>query len=136
MVAAVAVVAVVVGALGIFNTMTAAVLERTNEMGVLRAVGMGRATAFALMATEAVLLSLAGGVAGFALAAVGGRAVAALVRPFVPLASEAGLPSLTLSAAGTCLLLTLLVGLGAGLYPAWQASRLRPAQALRAAADA
>jgi ABC-type antimicrobial peptide transport system permease subunit len=55
-----------------------------------------------------------------------------LVRPFLPLAPEAGLTALTTTSALSGLGLLLLVGLAAGLFPAYQASRLHPAEALRA----
>ena len=126
----VALVAVAVSGLGIFNAMMAAALERTRELAILRALGAGRGSVFALMAAEATLLSVVGGGIGFGLALVLGPLAANTIRPFVPLAPEAGLPPLTLRVVGLCT--TMLVGLGllAGSYPAWRASRLRPAAAL------
>ncbi len=131
LVLAVALVAVVISTLSVFNTMMAAVMERTRELAILRAVGFSRAGTFGLMTAESVALTLMGGVAGLSLAVALGRGVERLVRPFIPLAPEAGLPSLTADAALRCLLLVGAAGLVAGLYPAWQASRLRPAEALR-----
>jgi putative ABC transport system permease protein len=128
---AIAFLAVVISGLSIFNTMMASVMERTREIGVLRAVGMTRFGAFRLMALEAVALSLAGGAVGFLLALVGGGVVERLVRPFVPLAPQGGLPSITVSALGQGFVVLLCVGALAGLYPAWLACRLRPAEALR-----
>lgn len=127
----IATVAIAISALSVFNTMMSAVLERTRELGVLRAVGMSRASAFALMAVESIVVSTVGGLLGLVLAWVAGRGVEQAVRPYIPLAPDAGLPSLTAGSAAQCLALMLVVGLLAGLYPAWQASRLRPAEALR-----
>jgi putative ABC transport system permease protein len=129
---AVAIVAVAISVLSIFNTMMAAVLERTHELGVLRAIGISRAGAFGLMAMEAALVSIGGAAAGLILAWALGGTVERIVRPFIPLAPETGLPSLTSGAAIQCVAVMLTVGILAGLYPAWQASRLRPAEALRA----
>jgi putative ABC transport system permease protein len=128
---AIAIVAIAISALSIFNTMMAAVLERTRELGVLRAVGMSRMGAFFLMSSEAVVLSLTGAFLGFLLAFLCGGAVERFIRPFIPLAPDGGLPSLTATAVGQGLILLLIVGFVAGLYPAWQACRLRPAEALR-----
>jgi putative ABC transport system permease protein len=133
LVLAVAAVALAVGALGVFNTMTASLLERTGELAVMRAVGMSRGGAFGLMALESLLLAAAGALAGAALALALGGAAARLARPFLPLGPDAGLPALTPASALVALGLALAVGLLAGLVPAWRASRLRPGQALRAA---
>jgi putative ABC transport system permease protein len=132
LVLAIAIVAVAVSLLSVFNTMMAAVLERTREMGVLRAVGLSRPGAFALMSVESVALAVSGGALGIAAAALLGPALENAVRPLIPLAPESGLPTLTPESAAKCVGLALGVGLAAGLYPAWQASRLRPAEALRA----
>lgn len=135
LVLAIGLVALIISALGIFNTMMAAVVERTSELGVLRAVGMTRGSVFRLMATEALLLSGAGGVLGLVLALGLGPGIEALVRPFLPLAPDAGLFQLSAPTVADCGALTLLVGLAAGLYPAWQAGRLSPAAALRTEAS-
>ena len=127
----VALVAVAVSALGVFNTMMASGLERTGELAILRALGAGRASVFTLMAGEAALLSLLGGAIGLALAVLLGPLAEGAIRPFVPLAPAAGLPTLTLRSAGECAGLLLGLGLLAGAYPAWRASRLRPAALVR-----
>lgn len=131
LVLAICLVALTISALGIFNTMMAAVLERTPEMGILRAVGFSRGAVFSLMGTEALILSLAGGLLGILLSAVLGPGIASLVRTFLPLAPDTGLFRLTTPTVAACGALTLVVGLAAGLYPAWQASRISPATALR-----
>jgi putative ABC transport system permease protein len=125
-----AAVALCVSALGVFNTMLASVLERTRDLGVLRAVGFGRGAVFGLMACESVTLAITGGVAGLLLALFVGGGVQSLVHPYLPLAPEGGLPPLTPDAAARCLLVSLVVGLLAGAYPAWRASLLQPAAAL------
>jgi putative ABC transport system permease protein len=114
--------------------MMAATLERTRELGVLRAIGVSRFGVFRLMALEALLLSLSGGLLGLALALVAGRGVEQAVQPLLPLAlaPDSGLSTLfaPLAAAPQCALLMTAVGLAAGSYPAWRASILGPAVAL------
>jgi putative ABC transport system permease protein len=128
---AVALAAVTIAALSVFNTMLAATLERTRELGVLRAIGYARHAVFALMAGESLALSVAGGVLGLVLARGLGPEIERVVRPFLPLAPTVPLPPLTLSAGTLCLSLMALVGVVAGAYPAWQACRLSPVSALR-----
>lgn len=125
-------VAVMVSALTIFNTMMASAIERTGEMGVLRAVGFGRGALFGLMAGESTALAVLGGTAGLALAALLGAGVEQFVRPYIPLAPSASLPPLTYAAALEGLFIALCVGAVAGAYPAWRASQLSPAVALKA----
>ncbi len=131
LVLAIGILAVAISALSVFNTMLAAVLERTAELGVLRAIGASRLAIFRLIALEALLLSLVGGAAGLLLAAGGGRWVEAAVKGFVPLAPAASLLALTGGVMVRCLLMSMGAGLLAGCYPAWRASRLSPADALR-----
>lgn len=127
----VALVAIVIGALSVFNTMLAATLERTRELGVLRALGTGRGGIFALLALEAILLTLLGTLVGFLLARLLGAGVEKLVRPFLPLAPTTPLPPLTLISVGQCLGLMLTVGIVAGALPAWRACRISPSEALK-----
>lgn len=127
----VALVAVAIGALTVFNTLLASTLERTRELGVLRALGVSRGAVFGLIAQEALLMALLGTLAGFALAALLGPAIEHLVRPFLPLSPTTPLPALTPTTVAQCLALMLGVGLLAGLFPAWRACRVPPAEALR-----
>ena len=131
LVLAIAIIAVTISALSVFNTMLASVLERTGELGVLRAVGASRGQVFALLALESALLTVLGALAGLALTLATGHLIESAVKQFVPLAPADSLLALTPTIAAQCLLIGLLVGLFAGLYPALQASRLQPAQALR-----
>ena len=131
LVGAVAIVALLIAGLGIFNTMMAATIERTRELAVLRAVGITRGATFSLMAIESLMLCAAGGVFGLAMAEALGQAAYHCVVSFLPLAPDSPLPSLTAHAALVCMETMLAVGIVAGLYPAWQASRLQPSQALR-----
>ncbi len=128
---AIAVITITISALSVFNTIMAGALERGREIGILRAIGFSRTDIFRLVAVESLALSLLGGALGTILAVVAGGMVESLARSYLPLASEANLPPLTLSAVMQCLLLVLIVGLTAGCYPAYHASRQSPAQALR-----
>ncbi len=128
----IAVVALVASALGVFNTLLAAVVERTNELCVMRAIGASRVQVVALIATEALLLTSIGSVAGIGLASVAGHAVESLVKQFMPLAPREPLFSLTAIVLLQSVVGSAIIGVLAGLYPAWRASRLHPAEALKA----
>ena len=128
---AITLVAVVISSLSVFNTMMAAVIERTQELGILRALGMSRSSAFGLMISESAMLTILSGIIGLAAAAIAGPAILNVIRPSLPLAPESGLAPVTLLAAVESLGLIAAVGIVVGMYPAWRASRLAPAVALR-----
>ncbi|GEA87209.1 ABC transporter permease [Cellulomonas cellasea] len=114
-------VALLVGGVGVANTMIVSVLERRREIGLRRALGATRAHVRAQFLAEAVLLTLVGGVGG-ALLGLGVTVVFTLAHGWV-----LALPPSVLGAAVAA---TVLVGAGAGLYPAVRAARIPPTAAL------
>jgi putative ABC transport system permease protein len=128
---AIALVAVVISSLTVFNTMMASVMERTQELGILRAVGMNRSTAFALMLLESLCLTLVGGLVGLLAAFEIGPVIQAQMQAYVPLAPESATATLTQNSIFECMAMVVAIGLVVGMFPAWRASRLAPAVALR-----
>ena len=116
--------AVLVGGLGVLNTMLMSVFERTREVGVLRALGWRRRVVMGLFVREAVLLGLLGGAGGLVIAFGSLAVLDPLTSGFVNVVwqTEPVLRSL---------LSALLLGVLGGLYPAWRATRLKPVEALR-----
>lgn len=121
-VGAIAGISLTVAGIGIMNVMLVSVSERTREVGLLRAVGVGRRQVLAVFLAEAALLSGLGGLAGLA---VGWIAVRILVHVFPAL--PASPPTWAVAAS---LGLSLGVGIVFGLLPARRAARLDPVAAL------
>jgi ABC-type antimicrobial peptide transport system permease subunit len=118
----VAVIALVVGGVGIMNIMLVTVTERTREIGLRMAVGARPRDVLRQFLAEAVLLCLFGGIAGILL----GRLVSFALSQFL------GWPTvLSVSAIFAALAVSAGVGIIFGYYPAWKASRLDPIEALR-----
>lgn len=126
----IAVFSLLVAASGILNVLVVGVKERTREIGTRRALGARRRTVLAEFLLESLLLSLPG-------AALGLGAGVALVRVLEPVFRKSVPQALLVDLAVgprealAAVLLALLVALGAGLWPAWQAARVEPAEALR-----
>jgi putative ABC transport system permease protein len=123
-VAALGGISLLVGGVGIFTIMTIAVRERTQEIGLLRAIGARRSRIAQLFVGEAMLLSAVGGVGGLLL----GFAIVGFVRVALP-AVPATLSPLYVALA---LVIAVAIGLIAGVLPARSAARLEPLDALRA----
>ncbi|MFF2618493.1 ABC transporter permease [Kitasatospora sp. NPDC058046] len=116
-------VALLVGGVGVANTMIISVLERRHEIGLRRSLGATRGQIRLQFVTESLLLSGLGGLAGVALGAAATYAFAA----------SGGLPWVVPPWAVTGgFAATLLIGTVAGLYPAVRAARLSPTLALHA----
>jgi len=128
----IALVAMTVSVLGVFNTLLAAVVERTNELSVMRAIGASRSQIIGLITTEALLLTSVGSLVGIVFALIAGRGIENVVKQFVPLAPAEPLLSMNATTLLQCVGTGVIAGVLAGLYPAWRASRFHPAEALKA----
>src|SRR5262249_19685977 len=118
----VALIALLVGGVGIMNIMLVSVTERTREIGLRMAVGARARDILRQFLAEAVLLCLFGGVGGILVGRGGSVAVTAFLDwPTVPSAA----------AIAVAVAVSVAVGLIFGFYPAWKASRLDPIDALR-----
>ncbi len=126
MMAGISILAIVIGGVGVLNTMLMSVFERTREIGVLRALGWRRRAVLGLILREAVVLGLVGGLAGI-LVAIG----LSLLLQAVPMYGYALEPVWEWDIFVRAILVALALGLVGGLYPAYRATRLQPIEALR-----
>lgn len=117
-----AVVSLLVGGLAIMNIMATSVIERTNEIGVRRAIGATKAAIQGQFLMEAVLISAIGGVIGVVLGTLLIKLISALSVLVIPV---------SLNGLILAMISTFVVGILSGYYPALTASRLAPVEALR-----
>jgi putative ABC transport system permease protein len=121
-----------VSAIGMFNTMTVALLERTTEIGIMRSIGASRMDILRMFIIESTLMGFAGGVAGIILGIASGQIVNLIVNIA---AKYMGGKSLVLFAypiwfLGFVLVFSIFIGFATGIGPAKRASSLDPLEAL------
>jgi putative ABC transport system permease protein len=119
-------IALLIGILGIANTMAMSVFERTREIGILRAVGWKRRHVILLILTEAAVLGLAGGILGI-VAGWGGLRLLSALPQTASIVSTSIMPLHLVES----LAIAVVSGLVAGAYPAWRGAHLSPVEALR-----
>jgi putative ABC transport system permease protein len=126
-------IALFVAAIGVVNTMVMAILERTREIGVLRACGATRATIRRMFTIEAGTLGFMGGAlgvaVGYGLTIIANKIINAQLSGSSVAAHN--IITLPLWLIGSVVGIATLIGLLAGLYPAFRAARLNPIDALR-----
>jgi ABC-type antimicrobial peptide transport system permease subunit len=123
---ALAVLMATIGSVVMTNTILMSVLERTREIGVLRALGWSRRRVLAMILKESLLLSGLSGLTGIGIG-IGLTKVLAAAPAVGGFLETAFTPALLAQAV----IVTLVLGALGGLYPAWRATRLQPVEALR-----
>jgi putative ABC transport system permease protein len=138
--AGIAGISLLVAGIGIMNIMIVSLMERTREIGILKALGMGGRTVLLIFLGEALIIGFIGGlvgiVAGWGLAEVFARYGFVIIGGAVGGGGDGGgllaiSPVLTLTVFFGALGFGLIVSVAFAVYPAWRASKLRPVEALR-----
>ena len=121
---AIAAISLLVGGIGVANVMLTSVTERTREIGIRKALGAKRKDILWQFLVESCLLSATGGIAAIVTAGLGIQVASSMHILKIPMA-------IPVPPVLGCLLITMLIGLVAGLYPASRAATRSPADALR-----
>lgn len=126
-------IAVIIAGVGMFNTMTIALLERTKDFGIMKAIGLTDSTIRRLFLTEAGIIGLVGGIVGIAAALLGERGIQTVLNSVIMRygGDEVVLFQHPVGFLPAMILFPLLLGLFTGIYPAVRASKLNPLKALR-----
>ena len=126
---AIAAVSLIVGSIGIANTMFTSVLEKTKEIGIMKAIGARNPDILLIFLFNAGFIGLVGGIIGVILGTMLSGFMPALMGGGLPMAR--GGTIVTLNSIMMALSVSVIVGILAGIIPAYQASKLRPVDALR-----
>jgi putative ABC transport system permease protein len=117
-------ISLVVGGIGIMNIMLASISERVREIGIRKSVGAATTDIFVQILVESVVIAILGGLAGLATS----FALVNLISSFAPTDNA---PIIQVTALAIAFGFSVLVGILAGIFPAFKAARLNPIQALR-----
>ncbi|MBM3233005.1 ABC transporter permease [Candidatus Pacearchaeota archaeon] len=128
-VAGIAAIALLIGSIGVSNTMFTSVLERKKEIGTMKAVGAKNSDILFIFLIESGMLGFIGGSIGVVMGI--GFAYAAAAGANSALGTNLLQASFSLPLIGGAVLFTFLLGIIAGSIPAWKASRMHPVEALR-----
>ena len=133
---AIAAISLLVGAIGIANTMFTSVLEKTKEIGIMKAIGAKNKDIMAIFLMNSGLIGFVGGIGGIILGVFGSGLIGSMVSSSSStsgggmtrmLGNTAITPGLLIGA----LLFSVIIGMVAGVIPAYRASKLKPVDALR-----
>jgi putative ABC transport system permease protein len=124
----IAAISLLVGGIGIMNTMYTSVLERTHDIGIMKAIGARNSDVMWIFLLESGLLGMAGGAVGIALGVGLSKLVEFIGQGFAGSLLKASFP---LSLIIGALMFSFLIGTISGVFPARQASKMPPVDALR-----
>jgi len=131
MVFSIALIAILIAMMGVVNTILMSVMERRQEIGILKSMGAQAGDIFKLVWLETIVLCVSGGLIGTALALGTAKVTDILIRKLLPYSPSGGLVSIDLRLVLITLAVITLVGLVSGLYPSWKAGRMRPLETIR-----
>jgi putative ABC transport system permease protein len=121
-------VSIIVGGVIVMNTMLMSVLERTREIGIMKAAGANNQVVLTIFLVESALVGFLGGVAGIALGTVISKVIELVGRAYL---GASFMTLITKELVIGALVFSVLIGSVSGIYPAWRASKLEPVEALR-----
>ena len=133
MLVAIASIALIVASIGIMNTMLTSVMERTREIGIMKAIGAENKDVMLIFIIEGMIVSTVGGIIGIVLGIFGSQGL----TEFLSMQGGGGpgnmslTPVITLSTVILAVGVSLIVGILSSLYPAWKAARMSPIEAVR-----
>jgi ABC-type antimicrobial peptide transport system permease subunit len=134
LVMAVASIAIFVALIGVMNTILMSVFERTQEIGIMKAIGASKFDIFRFIWLETIIICALGGVFGTLIAVFGGKGIEKLIRVVMSRAGyvPAGeIISFTPQIIITCFIGAIVLGILSGIWPAYRAAKMRPIEAIR-----
>ncbi len=127
----IAMIAIIVSAVGVMNLILMAVFERTQEIGMMRAVGASKYDIYKIIMNETIIITISGGAVGIVLTIMASGIIENLVRVLLPYVPSGKMLVFEPFLALSCLVFAILIGIFSGAYPAWKASNISPIEAIK-----
>jgi len=131
MVFSIALIAILIAMMGVVNTVLMSVMERRQEIGILKSMGAMAGDVFKLVWLETIILCFCGGLIGTGLSLLTARLTDVLVRNLLPYSPSGGLVAIDARLVLMALGIVTAIGLASGVYPSWKAARMRPLDTIR-----
>jgi putative ABC transport system permease protein len=125
------VIALIISAFGIINTLLMSVNERTREFGMMKAIGASGSDIGKIVLMETVCITISGGIIGTFAALAGSSLIESFVKGMLPYSPAGSLISFSPELVAFTLTFSVVLGLVCGIYPAFLSSRLTPMEAIR-----
>ncbi|MEN2995340.1 MAG: FtsX-like permease family protein [Thermodesulfovibrio sp.] len=126
----IAIIAVIISAVGVMNSILTSVFERTSEIGIMRAIGASKFDIFRII-MENILLSILGGVIGILFSVISSTVIEKFLKKFLFYLPSGKLITFEFPIALVCLIFSLFIGVLSGLYPAYKAFKINPIEAIK-----
>ncbi len=127
----IAIIAIIISAVGVMNLILMAIFERTQEIGMMRAIGASRQDIFNIIMYETIIITVSGGIIGIIFSVAASGIIENFVRIFMPYVPSGRMILFEPLIAVSCLVFALIIGILSGTYPAWKASNISPIEAIR-----
>ncbi len=131
MVMSIALIAILIAMVGVMNTVLMSVLERWQEIGIMKSMGAMTSHIFKLIWFETILLTFVGGVIGSGMSWILAEVTDRLIRSVLPYSPTSALVQIDFLLVAKAIGIIMLIGLISGIYPAWKAAKIRPIEAIR-----
>jgi len=131
MVMSIALIAILIAMVGVMNTVLMSVLERWQEIGIMKSMGAMTSHIFKLIWFETILLTFVGGVIGSIMSWVMASGTDILIRRILPYSPTSALVQINILLALKAIGIIMGIGIISGIYPAWKAAKIRPIEAIR-----
>ena len=127
----IAAIAILISAVGVMNSILMAIFERTQEIGMMRAIGASRFDIFRIVIKETSIITSIGGILGIIFSVIGSGIIEGLVRRFMPYVPSGAMIHFEPWLAALCIIFSLCIGVLSGIYPAYKASKITPVEAIK-----